>query len=132
MSGAQLLTRDQKLAQKSFHVVKERIDNKRNDKNYNSKEYKSFAKSFPCLIHTCGLMQAIAFAWKDKKKKLVLEDFVEILSEIDEIDLTNCENFIEETSKLDTTRYMNRTRFAILAAGWLKRQVDALIQGERQ
>lgn len=122
-----ILTRDQKLAQKSYDIVHASIE-----RQIGNKEYKSFAKSFSCLIHTCGLMQATAFALKDEKKKIVLEDFVKILSEIDNPDLKNCEKFIDDTrNNLDVIQYMNRTRLAILAAGWLKRQADALIPDEK-
>ena len=47
-------TRSQRLAQEAFARV--------TDHRRPNKEYVSFAKKFPALIHTCGLAQAIAFA----------------------------------------------------------------------
>ena len=48
------MTRSQLLAQEAFARVAAHDQPK--------KEYVSFAKRFPALIHTCGLAQAIAFA----------------------------------------------------------------------
>ena len=42
------------------------------------KEYVSFAKKFPALIHTCGLAQAVAFALA-KKEANYIADLSEVL-----------------------------------------------------
>ncbi|MBY0230788.1 MAG: type III-B CRISPR module-associated protein Cmr5, partial [Gemmataceae bacterium] len=48
-----LQTRSQKMARTAFSRVEERGK---------SEEYRAFARSFPTLIHQCGLAQAVAFA----------------------------------------------------------------------
>lgn len=119
-------TRDQEYAIKSYAVVSNRLARLNDDKK--KKEYKSFAKHFPTLIHTCGLMQAIAFAFRDEKKPgfMVLEDFVKVL----EGEQTNVANFVRSSQNLEMLQYISKSRFAMLAAGWIKRQADALIEGE--
>jgi len=110
-------TRDQKFAMASYTVLEKRIREKKVD----LKEYKSFAKRFPTLIHTCGLMQALAFA--QTKNEAVLDDFVEILKG----DQANPEGFINQCRDSKIASYMQMSREAMFAAGWLKRQADALI-----
>lgn len=43
------------------------------------KEYASFARKFPALIHTCGLAQAVAFALA-KKQAGYIEDLAAVLN----------------------------------------------------
>ena len=42
------------------------------------KEYQTFAKRFPALVHTCGLAQAIAFALA-KKEQTYVTDLASVL-----------------------------------------------------
>ena len=58
-------TRGQKLAQAAFPCIEQRHSSL-NEKQF--KEYTSFAKKFPALIHTCGLAQAVAFALAKKEE----------------------------------------------------------------
>ena len=54
-------TKEQSMAEKAYSIVNSR------QTEPGFKDYKSFALSFPSLIHTCGLVQAVAFAMaKDK------------------------------------------------------------------
>ncbi|MGL4595465.1 MAG: type III-B CRISPR module-associated protein Cmr5 [Thermoguttaceae bacterium] len=118
-------TRDQEYAEKSYTAVSERIKTF-DDKT--KKEYKSFAKRFPTLIHTCGLMQAIVFAQKDVKKANynVLEDFIAVMQS----DQVCVKDFVRDCREMDMSKYMHRSRLAMLAASWIKRQADALIEGD--
>ena len=60
-----LQTRSQRLAQAAYAQVSlQGTPDKGPDK-----EYVSFAKKFPALIHTCGLAQAVAFALAKGKSK---------------------------------------------------------------
>ena len=128
-------TRDQVYATRSFEIVKKRRDEKLTEmkdpekkakKQKELDEYKSFAKRFPTLIHTCGLMQALAFA--QNKNMDVLNDFVSVLKNAEELPQV----FIEGCQKMEMSEYMKKSRFAMLAAGWIKRQADALIEDKKK
>lgn len=113
-------TRDQEFAEKAYKAVSERINTPGTDQ----KEYRSFAKRFPTLIHTCGLMQAVVFAQaKGGMQEAVLNDFINIQGEKKDKFLCGCRED-------DMQKYMLISRIAMIAAGWLKRQADALIEGE--
>ncbi|GHV23161.1 hypothetical protein AGMMS49959_15420 [Planctomycetales bacterium] len=109
-------TYDQKMAAAAFSAVKARGKND---------EYRSFAKSFPGLIHTCGLMQAAAFALADDKKKSVLEDTVKVLAALTG-EHFDAEQYVAKWRGADVLKYMRESRFALRAASWIKRQADAL------
>jgi len=123
-------TIDQQLAAKAYQQVCRRVKEK------DEKEYKSFAKQFPTLIHTCGLCQAVVFAQSKNKtnekkpnerkpSEKVLEDFVQILEPGN-----TAEHFVESTRKKNMMEYTVLSRQAMRAAEWLKRQADALIEGD--
>ncbi|VTS00807.1 type III-B CRISPR module-associated protein Cmr5 [Tuwongella immobilis] len=111
-------TRSQKMAQTAYERVNERFKGSEKD----VKEYTTFAKKFPALVHTCGLAQALAFA-KAKDHSDYLDDLREVLGEIDnslkKVDL------IDYTNRLPLVDYMRLSRDAISAASWLKRYVEA-------
>jgi len=118
-------TRNQKLAQEAYARVTKRGEQER--------EYVTFAKKFPALVHTCGLAQAVAFAEakgssKDgqakKPEMKYLEDLAAVLK-------SGGYNAIDSAKKLaETTRfealggYLRLSRDAIQAASWLKRYVE--------
>jgi hypothetical protein len=66
-------TRSQKLAQAAYSQIAVRTGN---GQKKPEKEYVSFAKKFPALIHTCGLAQAVAFALA-KKEAIYVTDLAE-------------------------------------------------------
>lgn len=116
-------TRDQEFAKKSYDAVSARI----NRCDTNQKEYRSFAKRLPTLIHTCGLMQAMAFALAKNGMQLsVLEDFVAVMQSPQ----VTANNFARQCQDAEMPQYMHTSRLAMLAAGWIKRQTDALIEGD--
>ncbi len=115
-------TRTQRWAEKAFQAVSER-------RNYPKKnDYVTFAKSFPALIHTCGLVQALAFAEakaKDKgagrsETRALVEDLARVLG-VEPTEL------LEQSRKADVVAYLRLSRNALAAAGWLKRYAEALL-----
>ena len=105
-------TNEQSMARQAYIQVSER----RKD-NFN--EYKSFALSFPSLIHSCGLVQAIAFA-EAKKKNDFLEDLQAVFNETD-----NAGDLSKRSREADIMEYMRISRRAISAASWIKRYCQA-------
>jgi CRISPR-associated protein Cmr5 len=87
-------------------------------------EYKSFAKKFPALIHTCGLAQAVAFALAKQERQYV-EDLAMVLRESGHPEITSVQMLHEQTRTQQLSGYLRLSRDAINAAGWLKRYVEA-------
>ena len=119
-------TRSQKLAQAAFaRITKYGKPNK---------EYVSFAKKFPALIHTCGLAQAVGFADAKRKKGeldgcpegLYLEDLAAVLRSSEQHDIPSGDILKKQTRELPLSGYLRLSRDAINAAGWLKRYTEAL------
>ena len=109
-------TRSQKLAQAAFaRIAKYGRPNK---------EYVSFAKKFPALIHTCGLAQAVAFALA-KKETGYIEDLAAVLKGSGHSELGSALILHEQTRSLQLSGYLRLSRDAISAAGWLKRYAEA-------
>lgn len=124
-------TRSQKLAQAAFPRIQQRHSSL-NEKQF--KEYTSFAKKFPALIHTCGLAQAVAFAEakgssKDEKKAkaemLYLEDLAAVLSKASHGEIESAGKLAVKSRSEQLSGYLRLSRDAINAAGWLKRYVEA-------
>ena len=109
-------TRSQKLAQAAFARIA----------RYGKpdKEYVSFAKKFPALIHTCGLAQAVAFALA-KKQTGYVEDLAAALNGSGHPEITSTQTLHQQTQTLQLNGYLRLSRDAINAAAWLKRYVEA-------
>lgn len=106
-------TRSQEWAERAYQQVNGKV-------NYrDKKEYASFAKSFPALIHTCGLVQALAFA-DAKDRDDILEDLASVLG-------TRQEELLAESRQAGVVTYLRLSREALDAAGWIKRYVEALL-----
>lgn len=103
-------TKEQKMAQKAFEIV----DSSRKQ----DADYKSFALSFPSLIHSCGLAQALAFA-QAKAKQDYLDDLQKVFAQIDSGELINM------SKESELVEYTRITRHALMAATWLKRYCQA-------
>jgi CRISPR-associated protein Cmr5 len=109
-------TRSQELAQAAFaRIAKYGKPNK---------EYVSFAKKFPALIHTCGLAQAVAFALA-KKETAYIEDLAEVLKASRHSDITSAQALHDQTRTQPLSGYLRLSRDAINAAAWLKRYAEA-------
>jgi CRISPR-associated protein Cmr5 len=117
-----MTTFDQAMAEKAFELTLQRENNR---------EYRSFAMSFPSLIHACGLVQAVAFA--KVKNKVYLNDLTEVLGVVE----GNLQEGPPEQRDLpaisrgaEAMKYMRLSRRALSAASWLKRCVQAFDNGE--
>ena len=106
------MTKEQSMAQQAFLRVSER----QSESDFN--DYKSFALTFPSLIHSCGLVQAISFACSKKKNKY-LEDLQAVFNEIDTGDLA------QRSREALIMEYMRISRHALSAASWIKRYCQA-------
>lgn len=84
------------------------------------KEYKSFALSFPSLIHSCGLVQAVSFAIS-KDKENYIHDLQKVFDEID-----TAGDLQIRSREAQIIEYMRITRHAISAASWIKRYCQAI------
>ena len=119
-----MVTNEQKMAQKAFERISERKA-KLAPKEF--KEYRSFAMSFPSLIHTCGLVQAMSFAQaksglrKKNHANYYIEDIDTVFAEVDKAG-----KLVEASRTEDKlTDYMRMTLHALSAATWLKRYCQA-------
>jgi len=111
-------TREQKWATAAYELVLER------SKQENRDEYKSVTRSFPALIHSSGLCQAVAFAMRSStSKRTVLSEYLSDLSSmlgVSDLDRVSREAPVAE--------YQRLTRQALAASSWLKRYAEALIE----
>ncbi len=114
-------TLSQRMAMAAFPAVEKR----KNNTQINFKEYTTFAKKFPSLIHTCGLAQAIAFA-QAKKENEYLDDLAEVLKSAQFIGINNKDDLAKKSRHENLSGYLRLSHNALLAAGWLKRYVEAL------
>lgn len=118
-----MATLSQRMAQAAFPKVQERKRSAR----VNFKEYTTVAKKFPALIHTCGLAQAVAFA-QAKKDLDYLDDLAAVLAAAGHREITNSDALGSQSRERNLTGYLRLSRDALLAAGWLKRYVEALAE----
>jgi CRISPR-associated protein Cmr5 len=119
-------TRSQKLAQAAFP----RIQNRHASfKEKEFKEYVSFAKKFPALIHTCGLAQAVAFALAKKENDYVA-DLADVLKASGHPAISDAAALDRQARTERLSGYLRLSRDAINAAGWLKRYVEAAGEGD--
>lgn len=118
-------TNSQKMAQAAY----KRIVDRKPDR-----EFASFARSFPSLIHSCGLAQAVAFAQakgapeKGKEKKppgKYLDDLAAVLAAVGHSDAATADTLEAATRESAVPNYIRLSRNALEAAGWLKRYVEA-------
>ena len=107
-------TRSQQLAQAAYDCIKKASENS------GYEEYDRFAKSFPALIQSCGLIQSLLFAKKKNDIGNFLSDFLKVLK------VTGSPNSIDTIRTLPCMDYIRASRFALEAATWLKRYSEAL------
>lgn len=108
-----LQTNSQKMAQTAYRCICERQPNE---------EFRSFVRGFPSLIHSCGLAQAVAFAYA-KQRCEYLQDLTKVLQAGGYAELSDLAKATREDS---VTKYIRVSRHALQAAGWLKRYVEAV------
>jgi CRISPR-associated protein Cmr5 len=108
-------TNSQKMAQAAYQRIMQRKP---------KKDFVSFARGFPSLVHSCGLAQAVAFA-KSKKHVDYLDDLAAVLQVIGHSDADSSERLERATREQSVAAYVRLSRNALQAAGWLKRYVEA-------
>ena len=115
-------TNSQKMAQAAYASVRKRVDPKENGL---PEKYASFARSFPSLVHACGLAQAVAFA-KAKDREQYLDDLATVLAAAGHPEIAAADKLETQTRNIPVAAYVRLSRNALQAAGWLKRYVDAV------
>ena len=114
---------NQTLAQAAFHQVQMRVG------TANFDEYLSFARSFATLIHTCGLAQAVAFAFsRSGRQREVLADVATVINAADPTWNIHDGASLDRTARSlpDADDYVRLSRIALRAASWVKRYAEAL------
>lgn len=109
-------TNSQRMAQAAYQRIRERNPNG---------EFVSFARSFPSLVHACGLTQAVAFA-KAKHREQYLDDLAAVLSAAGHSGTASADSLARATREHSVSAYVRLSRDALRAAGWLKRYVEAV------
>jgi len=107
------------ISQKMARAAYERIAARKPDR-----EFASFARSFPSLIHACGLAQAVAFA-RAKQRDEYLKDIAAVLMAAGHDEVATPETLEEACRKSCVPAYVRLSRNALQAAGWIKRYVEA-------
>jgi CRISPR-associated protein Cmr5 len=115
-------TRSQKLAQAAYRQVSQR---KISDK------YKTAAKKFPALIHTCGLAQAVAFGLAKSEHHEYMDDLAVVINSLGYSKIGSRATLDSESRSAQLGSYLRLSRDAINAASWLKRYVEA-VAGEEE
>jgi CRISPR-associated protein Cmr5 len=93
------------------------------------KEYRSFAREFPTLVHQCGLAQAILFAQgKEDHQRDYVEDLAAVLTAAGHTGVATAEALAGQTRSLPVANYVRLSRDALGGAVWLKRYVEALFE----
>ncbi|MBX5452954.1 MAG: type III-B CRISPR module-associated protein Cmr5 [Acidobacteriia bacterium] len=110
---------DRTISQKMAQAAYERIVARKPDR-----EFASFARSFPSLIHASGLAQAVAFA-RAKNRDAYLEDLAAVLAAAGHSDVATVGELETTTRNISVPAYIRLSRNALQAAGWLKRYVEA-------
>jgi CRISPR-associated protein Cmr5 len=114
-------TNSQKMAEAAYSSVLRRVDP--TTKALPDK-YASFARSFPSLVHSCGLAQAVAFA-SAKKSNQYLDDLAVVLNAIRHSEAASTDSLERATRELSVPAYVRLSRNTLQAASWLKRYVEA-------
>jgi CRISPR-associated protein Cmr5 len=115
-------TNSQKMAQAAYRAI---------DKRNPQKEYVSFAREFPSLVHSCGLAQSVAFARARSKSKedhhqhQYIIDLAAVLKAAGHPEIASREHLEAATRDLQVGPYLRLCRDALLAATWLKRYAEA-------
>jgi CRISPR-associated protein Cmr5 len=115
-------TNSQKMAQAAYTSVHQRVSPR--EKSVPEK-YASFARSFPSVVHACGLAQAVTFA-KAKGHGQYLDDLAAVLNKIGHAEAASVDSLEKATRECPVPAYVRLSRNTLQAAGWLKRYVEAV------
>jgi CRISPR-associated protein Cmr5 len=120
--------KSQRLAQAAYA----RVDARRQRPEKYCKEYRSFAREFPTLVHQCGLAQAVAFAQAKKEHQAdYVNDLAAVLTAAGHANVGDVKALAGQTRALAVTGYVRLSRDALDAAVWLKRYVEALFEDKK-
>jgi len=86
-------------------------------------KYSTFSKSFPALLHSSGLAQAVAYA--HAKNLDYISDLAKVLGHNSVDELTHA------AREVPVSQYQQVSRDALHAATWLKRYAEALLSEEK-
>jgi CRISPR-associated protein Cmr5 len=111
-------TESQLFAQRAFEKVSEKQGKEKESK------YRTLALSFPSLVHSCGLAQAIAFVEVKERDVNFHDDLKYVLG------LEQGESLSEKSRRTELLDYMQLSRRVMVASGWLKRYAEALLKKE--
>lgn len=92
-----------------------------------SREYTTFAKKFPALVHTCGMAQSVAFAQAKGKKESNYLDYLSDLALVLQAagnSVITVEELASQSRTNELTAYLRLSRNGLKAASWLKRYVE--------
>ena len=102
--------------QKAFVAVSSRCN------SAHESDYKRFSKSFPVLIQTCGLAQALSFALA-REQQAYLTDLASIVG-------LDSAQMIRLTLESPVPIYQKHSRDLLAASTWIKRYSEALLKGD--
>jgi len=117
-------TRQQKRAEKAHTCVSGKRSS--GDKD----DYLRLAKSFPALVHTCGLVQAMAFVHAKDTQAGTGATYLSHLSQVMVVDLPETTTLEDKSRKADLIEYQYLSLEAIEAATWLKRYAEAFLDSK--
>nr|WP_321352794.1 type III-B CRISPR module-associated protein Cmr5 [uncultured Methanoregula sp.] len=124
MSEEKILTKNQIRAEIAYDCVNKKVHK---DADISQKEeerkYLQLARSFPALVHTCGLVQAVAFV--TAKEKDTGKDYLRHLETI--MPLVP-ETLVKKSRTAPLLEYQRLTRDAMDSATWLKRYAETLLK----
>jgi CRISPR-associated protein Cmr5 len=106
----------QKMAKTAYERIRQR---------HPSQGFATFACSFPSLVESCGLAQAIALA-KAKGHYQYLEDLAVVLNALGHAEAASAEGLERATLEHSVPAYAHLSCGALQAAGYLKRCVEAV------
>lgn len=118
-------TNSQKMALEAYARVQRHADP---ETRRLSEKYETFARSFPALVHTCGLAQAVAFGMA-KDHTAYLADLAAVLNKAGHREAASLDALQRAIREQPVSAYMRLSRNALNAAGWLKRYAEAANPG---
>lgn len=110
-------TRQQDWAQRAYECVGAQQNKEK------EAEYKRFSKSFPALVHTCGLAQAVAFG-QAKAPEPYMDDLAKVIGQTDQ------RTFAHSARTAPVRLYQRLSLDTLAGATWLKRYAEALLKGD--
>jgi CRISPR type III-B/RAMP module-associated protein Cmr5 len=124
MPEEKILTKKQIRAEVAYDCVNKKVHKDAdNSQKEEERKYVQLARSFPALVHTCGLVQAIAFVIA--KEKETGKDYLRHLATVMPVDP---KTLAEKSRTAHLLEYQRLTRDAMDSAAWLKRYAETLLK----